>query len=109
MSENRRQNPESFRLTMKEISKLVGGRLKGDGDLWVSEISPVDEASGDQMAFLARKGYTRYAISSGARSFLVSSDLQAYVPSNTPCVIVEEPYGALKFYRMESDRIERAN
>ena len=95
MSENKRQNPQSSRLTMKEIAELVGGGLKGDGDLWVSGISPVDEADGDQMAFLARKGYTRYAISSGARSFLVSSDLQAYVPSNTPCIIVEEPYRAL--------------
>ena len=96
MSKNRRQNPESPRMTLKEISKLVGGRLEGDGDLWVSGISPVNEVDGDQMAFLAKKRYTRYAISSGARSFLVSSDLQAYVPSNTPCVIVEEPYGALR-------------
>ena len=73
MSENRRRDPQSVGLTMKEIAELVGGRLEGDGGLWVSGIGPVDEADAGQMAFLARKRYARYAPGSRASSFLVSS------------------------------------
>ena len=96
MSENRRRNSQSAGLTMKEIAELVGGKLEGDGGLWVSGIGPVDEADVGQMAFLARKRYARYVPGSRASSFLVSSDLQVYVPSHVPRIIVEEPYRALR-------------
>ena len=96
MSENRRRNSQSPGLTMKEIAELVGGKLEGDGGLWVSGIGPVDEADAGQMAFLARKRYARYAPGSRASSFLVSSDLQVYVPSHAPRIIVEEPYRVLR-------------
>ncbi|MEC7808830.1 MAG: UDP-3-O-(3-hydroxymyristoyl)glucosamine N-acyltransferase, partial [Gemmatimonadota bacterium] len=96
MSENRRRNSQSPGLTMKEIAELVGGKLEGDGGLWVSGIGPVDEADAGQMAFLARKRYVRYVPGSRASSFLVSSDLQVYVPSHVPRIIVEEPYRALR-------------
>lgn len=96
MKENRKKKSESSGLTIREISKIVGGKLSGDGETRVLGIGPVDEANENEIAFLSKKRYARYALDSRANSFLVSSSLEAYVPSGLPRVIVEDPYRVLR-------------
>ena len=96
MSKNRRRSSGSPRLTTRQVAELVGGRLEGKGGVIVSGIGTVQEADADQMAFLAMKRYARYAPDSRAGSFLVTPELEGYVVSNVPRVIVEDPYRVLR-------------
>jgi len=96
MKNNRKKKPKSFGLTTREISEIVGGKLSGDGETRVFGIGPVDEAGENEIAFLSKKRYARYARDSRANSFLVSSSLAPYVPSELPQVIVEDPYRVLR-------------
>ena len=85
------------RMTLARLAQLVGGRLEGDGDTAVGGISPVDEiAGGDHVAFLATKRYVRYVSESAAGAYLVSCDLESYVPEGIPYVAVDEAYPALR-------------
>ena len=89
-----RQATES--LTLEEVADLVSGRVEGDRELHVFGVAPVDEAGSDEMAFLALKRYARYTSSCEAHSFLVSAEMQEFVPEGASCVVVEDPYPALR-------------
>jgi UDP-3-O-[3-hydroxymyristoyl] glucosamine N-acyltransferase len=83
-------------MSLDEVARLVGGSVRGEGSLSVVGVAPVDEADADQLAFLALKRYVRYAEGCRAGAFLVSEDLLASVPEGRPCVVVHEPYPALR-------------
>jgi len=83
-------------LTLAEVAALVGGTVEGDGALEVAGIAPVDEAAPDQLGFLAIKRYARYAEASGALAFLVATEMREHVPEGRPCVVVDDPYPALR-------------
>jgi UDP-3-O-[3-hydroxymyristoyl] glucosamine N-acyltransferase len=82
-------------LTLDEVADRVGGRLVGDGSVEVAGIASVEEAGSDRMAFLAARGYVRYAADSDAAAFLVSDDLVDALPEGVPGVIVEDAYPAM--------------
>ncbi len=89
-----RQVTES--LTLAEVADLVGGRVEGDGELHVAGVAPIDEAASDEMAFLALKRYARYANRCEAHSFLVSAEMHELLPDGASCVVVDDPYPALR-------------
>ncbi len=83
-------------LSLGEVAELVGGRVEGDDTLRVTGVAPVDEADPTRLAFLALRRYVRYVAECPAAGFLVSADLSEVVPAGKPCVIVDEPYPALR-------------
>lgn len=83
-------------LTVADIGALVGGRVPAGADMTVAGIGPVDEARGDQMAFLATKRYVRHIPDSRASSFLVLAELETYLGDNVPRVVVDDPHPALR-------------
>jgi len=91
-------------LSLSEAAGLVGGRVVGDGAARFTGLAPVDDAGPDQMAFLALRRYAKHAEGCGARAFLVSEVLVGEVPVGRDCVVVEEPYPAL---RTLLDRLHR--
>ena len=83
-------------LTLEEVTRMVGGRLQGDGATRVHGIRPVDEAGKGQIALLAGKKYVRYASTSNAEAFLVASEFEDSVPASVPRVVVDETHPALR-------------
>lgn len=93
-------------LSLGSIAKIVGGHLRGDADIEVIGVAPVDEANDHQIAFLAARRYARYVSASEAAAFLVSAELEPVLPENTPRVVVDEAHLALRsllhhFFRVE--------
>jgi UDP-3-O-[3-hydroxymyristoyl] glucosamine N-acyltransferase len=82
-------------MTLGAIADLVGGRLQGDGDIEITGVAPVDEASDGQLAFLSSPRYVQYAAPCGGSAFLVSVELESELPPGAARVVVSEPYPAL--------------
>jgi UDP-3-O-[3-hydroxymyristoyl] glucosamine N-acyltransferase len=82
-------------LMLAEVASLVGGRLEGPASTRITRVAPVDEAEGEELGFLARRRYARFAAASRAGAFLVAADLEGALPPGAPRVVVDDPYGAL--------------
>lgn len=78
------------------LAELVGGRVEGDEATEVDGVAPVDEATSSQLAFLAVRRYLRYVDASAAAAFLVSPELREHVPDGRTCIVVDDPYPALR-------------
>lgn len=85
----------SPRLTLAEISELVGGRVVGDGSLAVVDVRPVDEAGPEELGFLASKKYARHVGDSRAAALLVAADLEGEAGGDRALVVVEDAHRAL--------------
>ncbi len=82
--------------TLARLAEMVGGHVEGERETPITGLAPVDEAGPTEMAFLASKRYTRYVGDSHAAAYLVSRDLETYVPEGVPRVTVDDPYPALR-------------
>jgi UDP-3-O-[3-hydroxymyristoyl] glucosamine N-acyltransferase len=83
-------------LSLDSIAELVGGRVVGDAAKQVRGVSPVDEATDAQIAFLAARRYLKFAEESKAAAFLISEELEAGLPDGASAVVVADPYPALR-------------
>ncbi|MDA0330128.1 MAG: UDP-3-O-(3-hydroxymyristoyl)glucosamine N-acyltransferase [Gemmatimonadetes bacterium] len=83
-------------MTLGSIGEVVGGRVVGDQDLEVSGIAPAGEAGEAQIAFLASRRYLRRIAGSQCAAYLVSAELEAELAPDTPRVVVDAPYPALR-------------
>lgn len=82
-------------LTLAEIAKRIDGVVHGRPDLKIHGVAPVRDAGPDQLGLLAARRYLKFVGDSKAGALLVSSDLADAVPTDRPCVIVENPHRAL--------------
>jgi len=83
-------------LTLNHIAALVGGRVRGDGELIVEGVASLHEAGPSQIGFLAAKRYVRFIEGSRAGSFLSSAAMERFLPEGAPGVVVEDAYSALR-------------
>ena len=87
--------PHSAGLQVTEIAGLVEGRVEGDTQIRVSGIAPLDQATPDELGFLAQRGYLKYLGETRARAILVSEAL-ARDATVIPCrIVVKEAHLAL--------------
>lgn len=91
-----REAPRQTSASLDEIATMVGGLVRGDGATTVGGIAPIDEASAEEMGFLALPRYVRHVDGSRARAMLVTDALAAELPDGMPAVIVEDGYAALR-------------
>ncbi|MBA3889194.1 MAG: UDP-3-O-(3-hydroxymyristoyl)glucosamine N-acyltransferase [Gemmatimonadaceae bacterium] len=95
---------EQQALTAGAVAREVGGELRGNPDLVVSAIAPLDRAGPDDVAFLALARYAALAATTRAGVLLVSPDL-ADIPTTAGArVVVDRPHEAVlgllpRFYR----------
>ena len=86
---------EQRALTAGAVARLVGGELRGNPEVVVSGVAPIDQASPTAVAFLASGKYASQAAASGAGVLLVSPEL-AHVDSPVPArILVAKPQEAL--------------
>ncbi len=93
-----RQDPEATGAplrTVEELAELVGGRLEGDASVSVSGVAPLDQASSEELAFLAQRRYLKRLHQCRARAVLVSESLAESVATLPARIVVEEAHAAL--------------
>jgi len=81
--------------TLEELAAMVGGRVEGDPSLRVTGVAPIDQASAEELGFVAQRRYLRYLPGALARAVLVSEALADDVRGLPGRLVVKDPHGAL--------------
>ncbi len=79
----------------REIADFLQGKIEGDQDVKVSQISKIEEASTGTMTFLANPAYTPFVYKTGASIVLVHDNFVPEQEIKATLIRVKDPYGAL--------------
>ena len=77
-------------LRLDEIVSRLGGCLKGDGSVIVSQVATLASASAGQIAFLANPKYRRQLNASRASAVIVPPQFSE--DTTLPCIVHQNPY-----------------
>ena len=61
--------------SVREIAKLVGGEVVGEGDFIIKGVAPFDEAGPDDITFAASASYEKRIAETAAAAVIVSSEI----------------------------------
>ena len=75
--------------TLNEIASLLGGDVKGDGEVLIERIRGIDEAGEGDLTFVANPKYKKRIETTGASAILVASGT---ICKGKNLLIVTEPY-----------------
>lgn len=92
-------------ISLKEIAKLLGGKIVGNDEVIIDNIRPIEEAGPGDITFIANMKYLRQLETTKASAILVSPQTQA---AGKNLVIVDDPYVAFGrllniFYPVQHD------
>lgn len=87
--------PERPVLTAAELAAAVQGVLRGDAQVRVNGVAPLDRASASDVSFLAHAKYTPFFAGSNAGVVLITPALADTAGTPATRVVVEKPYDAL--------------
>lgn len=82
-------------LTLREVARHAGGRLRGDGETVVSGIAPLESAAPTDLSFVATSRYLPYLQSTRAAAVLIADALADGVPAHLGEIRVADPHAAL--------------
>ncbi len=74
--------------TLKEIAKLIDGKVVGNGDILITGVSGIREAAEGDITFLANPRYISLMDKTRAAAIITSADAQK---TNKPLIITENP------------------
>jgi UDP-3-O-[3-hydroxymyristoyl] glucosamine N-acyltransferase len=78
--------------TVSQITALLGGTLKGDGNEKVTMLAKIQEAKKGQIAFLSNPKYEQYIYTTEATTVIVSKDFKAKKEIKSSLIYVDDPY-----------------
>lgn len=81
-------------MRLEEIAKKCAARLRGDGDIVISGIETLENASSSDLSFLANPRYDRSMRTSRAGAIFVSEDIE--LPDSGNFLIVSDPSSAFQ-------------
>ena len=70
-------------ITIKEISRIIGGTFFGDPLKEITGINSLDKATKNQISYAASKKYVKSLINTSAGAVIVELDLKNHCPSNS--------------------------
>jgi len=76
--------------TLAEMTKLIGGVVRGDGERQISGIATITDAGPQDITFLANPGYRKYLASTQAGAIIARRDDIA--DSTVDAIISDNPY-----------------
>jgi UDP-3-O-[3-hydroxymyristoyl] glucosamine N-acyltransferase len=82
-------------LTLREVARLAGGHLRGDGETVVLGVAPLDSAGETDLSFVATPRYLPYLQSTRAAAVLIAEALADGVPARVAEIRVADPHAAL--------------
>ncbi|HNP20291.1 MAG TPA: UDP-3-O-(3-hydroxymyristoyl)glucosamine N-acyltransferase [Fulvivirga sp.] len=78
--------------TVSQIALLLGGEIKGDGDVKINMLAKIQEAKPGQISFLSNPKYEPYIYDTQASAVIVKKDFVARKPINSSLILVDDPY-----------------
>lgn len=98
-----------MKFTANDIAQLVGGKVEGDPEVVVSNISKIEEGKPGTLSFLANPKYTPYIYTTTASVVLVNKDFNADKPVSATLIRTEDAYSAFArllqaYQKMKKDR-----
>ena len=80
--------------SLKELAEQVGGVIRGNADVVVNAIAPLDRAGANQLTFISNVKYRPYLSQAQASILVVSEDDVEFCAENANLLIVKNPYVA---------------
>lgn len=83
-----------MQFTAKQIATILEGRVDGNPDALVSQLSKIEEGSGGSLAFLSNPKYEHFLYNTRASVVIVNSDLVLQKPVSATLIRVHDAYTA---------------
>ncbi|MDH2925380.1 UDP-3-O-[3-hydroxymyristoyl] glucosamine N-acyltransferase [Nicoletella semolina] len=96
----------AFRLI--ELAEQVSGSLRGNADLVISSIAPLDKANSTQISFISNPKYRSQLVNSQAGALIVSPNDVEFCASSQNLIVVEQPYIAYALLAQYMDTTPKA-
>lgn len=80
----------TFRLS--ELAEQIGGTLRGDADLVISNIAPLEKAQNNQISFISNAKYRPQLAQSQAGAIIINSEDVEFCQPAQNVIIVANPY-----------------
>jgi UDP-3-O-[3-hydroxymyristoyl] glucosamine N-acyltransferase len=77
-----------------EIAGMIGAQVDGDPELWISNLSKIEEGSPGSLTFLANPKYESYVYETKASAVIVASDFAPKQAVTATLLRCQEPYMA---------------
>lgn len=84
-----------MQFTAKQISEIIDGSIEGNGDVVVSRVEKIEEASAGGLTFLANPKYENYLYTTEASVVIVNNDLMVEKPISPTLIRVKNAYTAI--------------
>ena len=79
-------------VSLKEINRLIGGKLIGDGNTIIKSVAPIESAKKGDITFCFSNRYLPHFHKTEASAVVISPSIP---PNGKPVIITSKPYGAL--------------
>ncbi len=80
--------------SVEQIAALLGGTVEGNEQILISELGKIQDATKNQLSFLANPKYEKYLYSTNAGAVMVAADFTPEKPVSTTLIKVEDPYAS---------------
>lgn len=76
--------------TLQEIAEHIGAELKGEPQLAITAVSPLNKAQKGELSFISDKKYLNHVESSNASALIVNSAIAEQLSGNL--LVMKDPY-----------------
>ncbi|QNL51335.1 UDP-3-O-(3-hydroxymyristoyl)glucosamine N-acyltransferase [Olivibacter sp. SDN3] len=84
-----------MQFTAKQISEIVNGSIEGNGEVLVSRVEKIEEATEGGLTFLANPKYEHFLYTTEASVVIVNNDLEVEEPISPTLIRVKNAYTAI--------------
>jgi UDP-3-O-[3-hydroxymyristoyl] glucosamine N-acyltransferase len=77
-----------------EIAGMIGAQLEGDGELWISSLSKIEEGGPGSLTFLANPKYESFIYETQASAVIVAADFEPKQAIKAALLRTKDPYMA---------------
>lgn len=83
-------------MTLNELAQRIGADVRGDGDRAITQCNGIEEATSDQVSFLANRKYNKLLQTTNAGAVIVSAADAEGAPEQLTLLIAKDPYFAFR-------------
>ena len=80
--------------SIQQIATLIGGKIEGNHNATISSFAKIEEASINDLAFLANPKYEEFLYTTKAGAVIIGEDLKLKQALNTTLIRVKDPYAS---------------
>lgn len=80
--------------TINQIAAMLGGQVKGEGNIKINMLAKIQDAKKGQIAFLSNPKYENYIYTTQASAVIVSSSFIPKKELEPTLIVVEDPYSS---------------